>query len=1178
MVSMATLIPLAVLLPALCPAQEIVLSYKLKEEQSANTYVGNVARDSYLYGNVTESVFQRLKFNFFSQGNPSSRLFAIDEKSSTIRTAQVIDRESPDVCEGKPECILNLDIGVYIRDVSKNRYDLYKLMQAKVDLVDINDNKPEFPQGSVSLSLPESVPVNHMLLASGAIDKDTGANNSIKSYEIIPANGMFDLKVQHNFGTSDLGIVVKHSLDRETKDFFQVTIVAKDGGYPQRTGSVLINITVTDVNDNSPAFIESSYNVTVIENGTLNATILQLSAVDQDKGENGEISYHLSSRASDKVRKALAIDPTSGKVYTIGDIDYEENKQFQFMVEARDKGSPSRSSLVPVVINVIDKNDNKPEININLSPEGSDISEGAETGRFIAHVSVTDRDDGKNGDFTCDMNDAHFSLDKFNANVNNVYKITLKEKLDHESSPTHNVTITCKDKGDNPQTNSTSFLVRVLDENDNAPRFNNVPIIGQIVENNKLGMEILQITAKDWDSKENGRVTYSLDSDAGSLFTINPETGSLLATAPYDRETVSKYEFGVIATDHGSPPKSSTAKVLIRILDQNDKPPRFTVPVFRGYILENQPIRTPVLNLTATDEDEKPSMKFAFGPNSEVNKWFAIDENTGRITSKRSFDRETQKKYNFTVIVQDPMITSFHDTANVTIHVRDDNDNIPIITYPTKSNKTVRIPYGTKVGTIVTKVTAKDTDDIDIQFIRLTFSIISGNKGSLFNINRMNGELAVSRVMKSSDLGFHGLKVAVHDRGTNSKSATATLDIFVVDVNGTARSEGHSEVLEKNMMIVIILIAVTVILAIAIFATICMIRRIDRERQQRRSAMIKTDEDKTLTAISNRDSFLVIAKDSNENDDTKLKRNKKEVSFTFEDDRDIHNMSNSSGHASMSTFGVPAPTEHSQSNSQEVNLMMTPIPSLVEKQNNMNSPGAHEPSNIPVQNNIPVTPHPTDKTWIQNMNESEARHLMEILKKPDDIMSETSGETGTSDSGRGGSDEDINSNRSATHDIDDPRILHPAHFIGADRFARFNDGRTSELSRSSHRNGSRGHVVSPMPSGTGKRIREESLKYGRSHDLPQSYTASPCHFEHFPSHNKTKDSHKLQNDGYHRMDLSSFPPRQTDFYSSGSWRADSMSYRDDDDRTTTSGSYTINPDELRHDIDEVFYTEQDIVV
>ncbi|XP_067663749.1 protocadherin-1-like isoform X2 [Haliotis asinina] len=1120
MVSMATLIPLAVLLPALCPAQEIVLSYKLKEEQSANTYVGNVARDSYLYGNVTESVFQRLKFNFFSQGNPSSRLFAIDEKSSTIRTAQVIDRESPDVCEGKPECILNLDIGVYIRDVSKNRYDLYKLMQAKVDLVDINDNKPEFPQGSVSLSLPESVPVNHMLLASGAIDKDTGANNSIKSYEIIPANGMFDLKVQHNFGTSDLGIVVKHSLDRETKDFFQVTIVAKDGGYPQRTGSVLINITVTDVNDNSPAFIESSYNVTVIENGTLNATILQLSAVDQDKGENGEISYHLSSRASDKVRKALAIDPTSGKVYTIGDIDYEENKQFQFMVEARDKGSPSRSSLVPVVINVIDKNDNKPEININLSPEGSDISEGAETGRFIAHVSVTDRDDGKNGDFTCDMNDAHFSLDKFNANVNNVYKITLKEKLDHESSPTHNVTITCKDKGDNPQTNSTSFLVRVLDENDNAPRFNNVPIIGQIVENNKLGMEILQITAKDWDSKENGRVTYSLDSDAGSLFTINPETGSLLATAPYDRETVSKYEFGVIATDHGSPPKSSTAKVLIRILDQNDKPPRFTVPVFRGYILENQPIRTPVLNLTATDEDEKPSMKFAFGPNSEVNKWFAIDENTGRITSKRSFDRETQKKYNFTVIVQDPMITSFHDTANVTIHVRDDNDNIPIITYPTKSNKTVRIPYGTKVGTIVTKVTAKDTDDIDIQFIRLTFSIISGNKGSLFNINRMNGELAVSRVMKSSDLGFHGLKVAVHDRGTNSKSATATLDIFVVDVNGTARSEGHSEVLEKNMMIVIILIAVTVILAIAIFATICMIRRIDRERQQRRSAMIKTDEDKTLTAISNRDSFLVIAKDSNENDDTKLKRNKKEVSFTFEDDRDIHNMSNSSGHASMSTFGVPAPTEHSQS----------------------------------------------------------ARHLMEILKKPDDIMSETSGETGTSDSGRGGSDEDINSNRSATHDIDDPRILHPAHFIGADRFARFNDGRTSELSRSSHRNGSRGHVVSPMPSGTGKRIREESLKYGRSHDLPQSYTASPCHFEHFPSHNKTKDSHKLQNDGYHRMDLSSFPPRQTDFYSSGSWRADSMSYRDDDDRTTTSGSYTINPDELRHDIDEVFYTEQDIVV
>ena len=881
----------------LCRGQENTITYHLYEEQDKGTFVGNVARDALLYGSVPDDEFRRLKFTFFTTGNPYVRFFTIDEKTSTIRTTRKIDREK--VCPFKNECVMNIDIAVYIRDARRNIYDLKELYQVKIILNDLNDNPPTFPQESVNLTVSESVPVNHVLLTSGAIDKDRGVNNSVMSYDIVPVNGMFGLKVIQNYdGTADLGLVVKHKLDRETRDFFQVIIVAKDGGYPQKTGSVAVNISITDYNDNRPAFLQSTYTVSIPENYPVNATILTVSAVDQDAEENGKISYHFSSRVSDKIRQAISIDSSSGRVLARGPMDYELDKQFQLMVEARDHGTPPLASLAAVIINIVDVNDNAPHISINLAPEGADIPEGMETGKFIAHVSVSDSDTGQNGQFDCRMDDDHFALEKFYDNLDNIFKIILNQRLDHETTPSLKVTITCTDRGSPPLSNSTSFIVTVLDENDNTPIFSKSLFTGSIIENNAIGEEILRTTATDWDSLENGRLTYSLDSKAKSSFTIDPDFGIIKAGKVIDREKESEFRFHVIATDHGDSPKSSSAEVIITVDDQNDQPPQFTKDHFTFYVPENKHAGYDVGNVTAIDLDQPKynNYLFSISADSNVENVFSLDPWAGKLTTSRSFDHEVDTMFNFTVFVQDPQVPSFTDSANVTVIVLDANDHKPTVTVPIEGNNTIILPAETKSGTVLITVQAYDSDDVNT---RLTYELRMGNRKNLFELDGETGVLSVVENIKKEDAGLYKLVIFVSDNGSPEQTSTAVLNIVVPGHNATAVS-GNGD---PNMLVVIILVSVTSVLTIAIVTTICMIKHIDRERQHATVVMLKGEEEEEKMFSGKRGSFSSESTDSNENKDGMKK--KKEVSFSLEEEKDVHNTSGSSGIASFTTFRNP---------------------------------------------------------------------------------------------------------------------------------------------------------------------------------------------------------------------------------------------------------------------------------
>ena len=120
-------------------------------------------------------------------------------------------------------------------------------------------------------------------------------------------------------------------------------------------------IHIVDTNDNAPKFEQEIYFVDIQENNAVNTTLIQIFANDTDLGENGRVTYELNDQPS---KEYLSIDNQTGVVRTSRQFDYEQVKNFTFVVTARDhpiKG-PALKSTALVAVHIVDHNDNIPKV------------------------------------------------------------------------------------------------------------------------------------------------------------------------------------------------------------------------------------------------------------------------------------------------------------------------------------------------------------------------------------------------------------------------------------------------------------------------------------------------------------------------------------------------------------------------------------------------------------------------------------------------------------------------------------------------------------------------------------------------------------------------------------------------------------------------------------------------
>lgn len=359
------------------------IRYSIQEELKVGTAVGNVAKDLGIdLGRLTDR-------NLRVVSGTKQDLFKVNPSDGVLYVNQRVDRE--ELCAKTVPCIINL------KAVVENPLEMHQVI---VEILDVNDNSPKFPEENYTLEVLESATVGSRFQMEGAHDLDVGLN-SLQSYKL-NHNQYFRLETEE-FGEDGKVpfLILQRPLDREHAAQHWLLLTAADGGKPSKSGTINITIIVSDVNDNPPVCDKQKYSITIKENAPAGTFLLTVNASDPDEGVNSEIEYSLRSKHRGLSSEPFDLNSRTGKLTVKGGLDYEEKQVYEIKVLAADKGAVSLSTHCNVVVRVEDVNDNPPEIDItSLS---SRIPEDAPPGTVVALMGVTDHDSGVNGQVVCSV-------------------------------------------------------------------------------------------------------------------------------------------------------------------------------------------------------------------------------------------------------------------------------------------------------------------------------------------------------------------------------------------------------------------------------------------------------------------------------------------------------------------------------------------------------------------------------------------------------------------------------------------------------------------------------------------------------------------------------------------------------------------------------------------------------
>ncbi|XP_016128936.1 protocadherin alpha-7-like [Sinocyclocheilus grahami] len=639
--------------------------YSVSEEVNKGSVIGNIAKDLKISAQELEShMFQIMP-------GSNAKYFDVNVKTGSLFVKDRIDRE--ELCGNNQKCALNLEA------LAQNPHRLYRL---EIIIVDVNDNAPFFPDSNHIVNVTEDANIGDRLPLPNAKDSDVGSN-SLKDYKL-SSNEYFSLDVHSGQKSLSAELVLQKALDREKQAVIHLILTAIDGGKPPKSGTLNIVVDVMDVNDNKPIFTKPLYKVKVKENASIGTKIMPVSASDLDEGINSEIQYSFHGHTDEM--NLFIINSSSGEIVVQGQVDYEEHPAIELRVQARDKGVPPKSTHCKVLIEVVDENDNAPEI--VMTPLLEIVKEDTKPGTAVALVAVSDKDGGKNGIVHCALKGSYpFKLDM---SYNNHYSLVVDGPLDRESVSLYNITITAADEGTPPLSSSTLITVHISDVNDNAPHFP-APVINAFLrENGQAGGLLNTIAVSDKDGGKNGIVHCALKGSypfkrvpITTLININSLSGEIFSLQSIDHEETRRFQFQVMATDSGVPPLSSNATVNVFILDENDNSPVILMPYSEPGSVnsENIPYSAEagyfVAKIRAVDADSGYNALLSYHlTEPKGTNLFRIGSSTGEIKTKRRMSDNDLKTHPLLITVSDNGEPSLSATMSMDVVVVESLDDI----------------------------------------------------------------------------------------------------------------------------------------------------------------------------------------------------------------------------------------------------------------------------------------------------------------------------------------------------------------------------------------------------------------------------------------------------------------------------------------------------------------------
>lgn len=733
-------------------------SFNFPELQRSVAFVGQVSaadRDKQGPNSVISYSFQQ-----------PSDLFTIDPATGEIFSKRTIHYKHSQIMSS-PENMYTLI--VQATDNGKPR--MYSECMVNVNIVDANNNPPKFELAMYLSPVPEGATVGQKVVQVRAKDElDFGVNAEIE-YDIVNGNGSRYFNINKMDGWISLSKPLQHALNQ----VYTLRVKAEDRGVPPQTDDAEVHIVVTGDNRHTPVFTALSYQVIVPENEPVGATILVVSATDNDDGPNGMVRYYISGGND---QQAFAVDELSGAVTILKSLDYDQVQEYHINITARDRGFTPKKTVATLTVTLTDINDNAP---VFKQPEYHVyLSENLPIHTSVFTVHAVDKDSPKNAIIEYSIADGsgrnHFAIQKITG------LITSRVSFDYEEAESYTLVI----EASNPDSNMmglTKVIVHLTGINEFYPRLVQPVFHFDVSESAEVGTSVGIIQATDKDAGEDGKVYYLLvgsSNDKG--FSINHESGVMSVSRNLDRETQSRVVLTVMAKNFGGIRGNDTdeAQVIITIQDGND-PPEFTLDVYESNVLENIAVGTKVMTVKAVDKDIRPqNNQFSYSIiGGNVEQAFKIDPNNGNIETARQLDRETNSEYSLIVGAIDIGTPPETGTAMVKVLLMDVNDNGPVFD---AANTIGYVTENEPPGTSVMTLTATDPD-LPPNGAPFTYTLVGGRHKSFVTVDKHSGLMKTTRSVDREETPQLNLLVEVEDNGTPRMRSQHEIVVKVKDQN-----------------------------------------------------------------------------------------------------------------------------------------------------------------------------------------------------------------------------------------------------------------------------------------------------------------------------------------------------------------------------------------------------------
>uniref|UniRef100_A0A8C0NT61 Cadherin EGF LAG seven-pass G-type receptor 3 n=1 Tax=Canis lupus familiaris TaxID=9615 RepID=A0A8C0NT61_CANLF len=697
----------------------------------------------------------------------ASAAFEIDPRSGLISTSGRVDREHME----------SYELVVEASDQGQEPGPRSATVRVHITVLDENDNAPQFSEKRYVAQVREDVRPHTVVLRVTATDRDKDANGLVH-YNIISGNSRGHFAIDSLTGE----IQVVAPLDFEAEREYALRIRAQDAGRPPLSNNTgLASIQVVDINDHTPIFVSTPFQVSVLENAPLGHSVIHIQAVDADHGENARLEYSLTGMAPDM---PFVINSATGWVSVSGPLDRESVEHYFFGVEARDHGTPPLSASASVTVTVLDVNDNRPEF--TMKEYHLRLNEDAAVGTTVVSVTAVDRD--ANSAISYQITGGNTRNRFAISTQGGVGLVTLALPLDYKQERYFKLVLTASDRALHDH---CYVHINITDANTHRPVFQSAHYSVSVNEDRPVGSTVVVISASDDDVGENARITYLLE-DNLPQFRIDADSGAITLQAPLDYEDQVTYTLAITARDNGIPQKADTTYVEVMVNDVNDNAPQFVASHYTGLVSEDAPPFTSVLQISATDRDAHANgrVQYTFQNGEDGDGDFTIEPTSGIVRTVRRLDREAVPVYELTAYAVDRGVPPLRTPVSIQVTVQDVNDNAPV--FPAEEFE-VRVKENSIVGSVVAQITAVDPDEGPNAHIM--YQIVEGNIPELFQMDIFSGELTAL-----IDLDYEARQeyVIVVQATSAPLVSRATVHVRLVDQNDNSPVLNNFQILFNN--------------------------------------------------------------------------------------------------------------------------------------------------------------------------------------------------------------------------------------------------------------------------------------------------------------------------------------------------------------------------------------------